>query len=56
MQMYEYFGTFKRGEDQRAGLAREWIYDSCNLCIGRLQDSPEMLGKIADYIMKHNLC
>lgn len=54
--MYEYFGTFKRGEDQRAGLAREWIYDSCNLCIGRLHDSPEMLGKIADYIMKHNLC
>lgn len=40
--------------DHRTGLAREWICDSCNTGIGRFQDSPEMLGKIADYIMKHN--
>lgn len=40
--------------DHRTGLAREWICDSCNTGIGRFQDSPEMLGKIAEYIMKHN--
>ena len=40
--------------DHRTGLAREWICDSCNTGIGRFQDSPEMLGKIAEYITKHN--
>lgn len=40
--------------DHRTGLAREWICDSCNTGIGRFQDSPEMLEKIASYIKKHN--
>lgn len=40
--------------DHRTGLAREWICDSCNTGIGRFQDNPEMLYKIADYIKKHN--
>lgn len=40
--------------DHRTGRAREWICDSCNTGIGRFQDDPEMLYKIADYIKKHN--
>lgn len=40
--------------DHRTGMAREWICDSCNTGIGRFQDSPEMLEKIAAYIKKHN--
>lgn len=39
--------------DHRTGRARAWICDSCNTGIGRFQDSPEMLEKIAEYIKKH---
>ena len=40
--------------DHRTGKAREWICDSCNTGIGRFQDSPEMLKRIANYIKLHN--
>ncbi|MCQ2350522.1 MAG: endonuclease VII domain-containing protein [Paludibacteraceae bacterium] len=36
--------------DHRTGKARAWICDSCNTGIGRFQDDPEMIKKIATYI------
>lgn len=38
----------------RTGKFRGWLCASCNLTVGRMQESPELLRRLANYVEEHN--
>jgi len=40
--------------DHKTGLFRGWLCDRCNRVLGSVNDSPNLLKKLSDYLEKSN--
>lgn len=43
---------FNVDHDHRTGRVRGVLCDRCNLVLGKIQDSPELLAKMINYLME----